>query len=264
MSLSTEELLQRRAFLVELIEQLKIALACAPTGRLRVSSSFGVPRYYLRAQKTDKGGKYLKRSEIQKAVDIAQRDYNAAALEAAEREVAGIDALLGAWEKGSVEETYEKLILPRKQLVIPAVMSDEEYARIWKEVRYQTKGFKAGSKEIYSVHGHRVRSKSEGNIYDALDDFGVPVRYEAPIKLYNGETIFPDFTLLNVKKRKQYFWEHLGKVDEYGYMDYNIDRVNDLIKSGYIPGDNLILTYEKLDVPIDLNIVKTYINHYLL
>ena len=264
MRISVENLLARKSFLEELIGQLNSALACAPTGKLRISCEGRNPRYYIRASKADPNGKYVRKSDMPRAAAIAQRDYNAEALGAALRELEGIDRLLGALEQGVVEETYEGLILPRKKLVIPATVSDEEFGRIWQDVKYTGKGFKAGDKEIYSLSGTRVRSKSEGDLDDMFADLGVPRRYEYPVILWDGRVIYPDFMLLNVKTRKEYLWEHLGSTDDPGYMRRNTDRINDLIMSGWIPGDNLIISMESDVTPLNINIAKEVARKVLL
>ena len=130
MRINIKELLARKEFLVELIQQIESALACAPSGSLRISHKDGRAQYYLKTSKTDRNGKYIRKSEMPKAAAIAQRDYNAEALGAAMRELEGIERLLDALEQGVVEETYEGLILPRKKLVVPATMSDEEFGSI--------------------------------------------------------------------------------------------------------------------------------------
>ena len=264
MRISVENLLTRKSFLEELVGQLRSALACAPAGKLRISFEGSNPRYYIRASKADPNGKYVRKSDMPRAAAIAQRDYNAEALGAALRELEGIDQLLGALEQGVVEEAYEGLILPRKKLVIPAIMSDEEFGRVWQDVQYTSKGFKAGDKEIYSLGGTRVRSKSEGDLDDMFADLGVPKRYEYPVILWDGRVIYPDFMLLNVRTRKEYLWEHLGSVDDPAYMRRNTDRINDLIMSGWIPGDNLIISMESDVTPLNINIAKEVARKVLL
>ena len=264
MRISVKELMERKGFLEELIGQLRSALVCAPAGKLRINYDGSNPRYYIRANKKDRNGKYVRKSDMHRVAAIAQRDYNAEALGAAVRELEGIDRLLEALDQGVVEETYEGLILPRKKLVIPATMSDEEFGRVWQEVKYTGKGFKAGDPEIYSLSGTRVRSKSEGDLDDMFVDLGVPKRYEYPVILWDGRVIYPDFMVLNVRERKEYLWEHLGMTDKAWYMRQNTDRINDLIMSGWIPGDNLILSFESDETPLNVNVAKEVARKILL
>ena len=206
MEIIKQELADRKAFLEELAEQLESSLACAPPGKLRINRRDGKPQYYLKLKKGERDGKYIRKSEIAKAAAIAQRDYEKDALKTTLAEIAGIDTLLGIWENRTVEGTFDKLALPRKVLVIPATVSDEEYARKWQEVQYKRKGFSPEDPELFSTSGDRVRSKSEGLLKDNFDYFKVPCRIECPLKLLTGEIIHPDFTLLNVKTRKGNIW----------------------------------------------------------
>lgn len=52
-----------------------------------------------------------------------------------------------------------------------------------------------------------MRSKSEVIIADLLNKEGIPYRYEFPLYLKEFNTVYPDFTILNVRKRKEIYWE---------------------------------------------------------
>src|SRR5690606_19527052 len=56
-----------------------------------------------------------------------------------------------------------------------------------------------------------VRSKSEVIIANELLAQGVDrYEYEAPLALPNGETRYPDFTIVDDDTGARYYWEHLG------------------------------------------------------
>ena len=75
--------------------------------------------------------------------------------------------------------------------------------------------------------------------------------------------IHPDFTVLNVRKRKENLWEHMGKMDDENYRDYALNRIIDYEKQGIFPGDKLILTHETLNNPINSKIIEKTILNYL-
>lgn len=255
---------ERKEYLLGLSTDLKRSIACAPKGKLRISCGKDKPQYYLRSDRSDPNGKYIRQSERHLAAAIAQRDYDSETLKAASGEIEAIEALLRIWEKGTVEDTYNILIPARKQLVIPATMTDDEYARLWQEVRYSGKGFGPLDPEIYSSDGQRVRSKSEALLKDNFNHFKIPCRYEYPIRLCDERIIYPDYMLLNINQRKEFIWEHFGKADDPDYMRNNVQRLNDLILSGFIPGYNLIMTFETKDTPLNQKVVRELIKHYLL
>jgi hypothetical protein len=75
---------------------------------------------------------------------------------------------------------------------------------------------------------------------------------------------YPDFVLLNVRKGKTIYWEHLGKAGEERYATKNFNKLMDYEKNGLILGDNLIITLESEKQPLDVDIVHRKIKEFLL
>lgn len=97
---------------------------------------------------------------------------------------------------------------------------------------------------IMSDKGVMMRSKSERIIAARLDYYEIPYAYEAPLKLRNGDTIYPDFTIINPVTKEKIYWEHFGMMDEKGYQENAFKKIKKLIENGIIPGENLIMTFE--------------------
>ena len=76
--------------------------------------------------------------------------------------------------------------------------------------------------------------------------------------------IHPDFAILNKRLRKEIYWEHLGKMDDVGYVDDNIRRILMYEKNGYYLGDKLILTFETQKIPLNSLEIDRMIQKYLL
>ena len=76
--------------------------------------------------------------------------------------------------------------------------------------------------------------------------------------------IHPDFTALNVRRRKILYWEHLGKMDDEDYANKNVNRINIYEKNGLFKGEKLILTWETSKTPLDVLLLDSVIKHYLL
>ena len=96
---------------------------------------------------------------------------------------------------------------------------------------------------------------------------GFHYKYEKPLFLTdktNFVTVRPDFTVLNVRKRKQYYHEHLGKMDDPKYVRRNIYKLRLYEKNGIFIGDQLFLTLESSEQPLDMNHFELMIKHYLL
>ena len=61
---------ERKEYLNDLVVHLKGSIACAPRGKLRITSKAGKPQYYLKTVKGDYNGRYIPRSQMYKAVAI--------------------------------------------------------------------------------------------------------------------------------------------------------------------------------------------------
>ena len=66
----------------------------------------------------------------------------------------------------------------------------------------------------------------------------IPYKYEAPIQLKGYGTVYPDFTLLNVRTREIYYWEHLGMMDNQEYIQKTFVKINTFVINGIFPGKN--------------------------
>ena len=53
-------------------------------------------------------------------------------------------------------------------------------------------------------------------------------------------------------------------MDDPGYLQDNLAKIRAYERSGYFPGDNLILTFETKNLPLDTREIDRIINHYLL
>ena len=233
-------------------------------GRLRVSKCGKQMRHYYCSEPGDKQGKYLGKREVELAQALAQKDYEQKALRAVERELKCIERFLAEWQKDSIEDVYEKLHPERQKLVVPAIETEAQFIEAWEAVEFQGKGFRDGAPELYTARGERVRSKSEMIIADLLAKEGVPYRYEYPLELEGFGTVYPDFTVLDVIRRREIYWEHLGMMDDTEYAENAVKKIDAYKRNGYFPGDNLIITQETRMFPIDQRSIVREIRQYLL
>ena len=235
---------ERIDYLKSLIKRKQEAIKIAPRGFLRISKSKSRTQYYHRMDNKDKNGIYLKKSEKGRIVSIAQKEYDRRVLKAAEEELKVLERFGRQYPLHIAEEQYE-------------LMSEG-----WRELPLsKVEGKKA---EFITERGEYVRSKSEVLIANYLYRHKIPYRYEYPINLKRIGTVHPDFIILNVRLRKEVIWEHLGRMDKEDYARDNVFRLNCYQATGYFLGDNLIVTMETNDLPINLNIVKEMVNRYCL
>ena len=197
---------ERENQLQQLKKEKEKALVKAPDGSLRLCKHGNKTQYYYRNNPKDFNGVYIKEKDLDLARQLAQKDYDKKVLGAVEQEMRAINKYLTSYPKECAEEIYESLHVERQKIIVPIKETDEEYIRKWQEERYQGKEFHEDTPELYTQKGERVRSKSELIIADMLNKAGVPYKYEYPLRLNGLGRIYPDFTVLNIKKREEMFW----------------------------------------------------------
>lgn len=255
---------ERKKYLTQIMKEKEKSFANVPEGALRVRCEGEKTWYYQRKNTKDTSGVYIREKDIQLARKLAQKDYDKKVLSAAEKELKAITKYLTNYPSSNVEQIYENLHKERQKLIIPIRETDEQYIHRWESVEYQGKEFSADMPEYYTAKGERVRSKSEIIIADTLSREGVPYRYECPVYLKGIGKVYPDFTVLNVKLRKEIYWEHLGMLDDTAYVDNAIGKIDFYEQSGIFPGDKLILTYETGRKPLNQKQIMRMIQHNLL
>jgi hypothetical protein len=144
-------------------------------------------------------------------------------------------------------------------------MSDADYAAEWlrqnsmEEIRIEEP-----DTEIYTEKGEMVRSKSEKILADKFNLLGIPYIYEKPLYLEGYGYVHPDFTLLNVRKKKEYYLEHFGMMDNPEYTVKTVQKLETYEKNGIFPGEKLLLTYETGSHPLNMKTVENLIQKFLL
>lgn len=248
-------LLQSRAEeLLRAIEITKKSLTRAPRGRLKLARR---GRDFYACHVLDDKSEYIPKSNLALMSKLAQKYYDEKVLGVLECKLNLVDAFIEKYKTIDVLDVYENLIEVRKSLVEPIQLSDEEYARHWLAVSYKGKGFDAEIPDLRTAKGERVRSKSEVIIADALERSGIPYKYECPLKLEDGgKTVYPDFTCLNLRTRKEVLWEHLGMMDNPEYASLAVKKLSSYLQSGYVLGKNLVISMESSEKPLSQNDVK--------
>ncbi|MBR3184082.1 MAG: hypothetical protein IKF61_07005 [Firmicutes bacterium] len=195
---------------------------------------------------------------------LAQKEYDEKVLKYARTELNSLNKLIRRYEIGTAEDIYENLPPARRALVTPIFIPDDQFVKNWLAQQYEGLGFEEGAPEFYTDSGLRVRSKSEIGIANKYGELQIPMLFERPLKLKGWKTVYPDFTLLNVRLRKEFIHEHLGKMDDPEYAEENVAKINAYEKNGYYPGKNLILTFETKGNPFDVRKIEDIAKQYLL
>ena len=255
---------ERRTYLEKQLKAVKESLASAPDGHLRVSSSRGKSTYYYHYENVPGNGKYLKQSEHEFAVLLAQKEYEQAVCSSIEAELNAITCYFKKMQAPIAEEIYEHLAASRKALVKPLQMTEEEYAAWWLKQQYDGNPRTSDAPIVRTERGEGVRSKSEMIIADLLFRSGIPYKYECPVSLQGFGVVYPDFTILDLRTREEILWEHYGMMDDPDYQFKAYKKQAAYTRNGYIQGKNIIYTSETRKTPLDSGMVRILIEEYFL
>ena len=81
------------------------------------------------------------RAIIMEKLELAQRDYDISIVKRAEERIKAIERFLEAYDKTCLKKLYHKTNSYRKELITPAVFSDEEFIRQWQSIEYKGRTF---------------------------------------------------------------------------------------------------------------------------
>ena len=248
----------------EHLNRINNRLKNAPPGSLRINTKSNKHQYYHRINPSDPQGKYLPRKDHCVAVRLAQKDYDQKLLKTLSDQQTVLLRFMKEFAPDAAMQVYENLSKPRKELVRPEFLNDEDFIELWLNMPYQKLGFSKNDPEYYTAKGERVRSKSEILIADALFRHNIPYRYEYPV--YDNGVIIaaPDFNCLNVRLRKDYYWEHLGKLGDPDYSNRNVSKLEKYTFAGDFDESSLILTFETDSHPLNTKVIEEKIKKYLL
>lgn len=139
--------------------------------------------------------KYISRKDIALARRLAQQSYNRSvgallsSMKGKEMRIEEIDR--------AIDDLLLTLCPERRGLITPVQPTLEEKLAEWKNRSYRGRSFRQDDPLIYTNNHERVRSKTEKIIADALEKAGVTYKYEAPLLMEDGATVYPDFTFFD-------------------------------------------------------------------
>lgn len=227
-------------------------------GRLRITKSKGNLNYY---QIVGSDQRYISKSNYGLIQKLAQKSYDDKILRIIDNRIKNLKKLEMDYNNNPLHLIHKKLNEDRKKLIEPIDLSFEEKLFRWRNQNDIKKPIGETTVTHFTKNKEYVRSKSEKMIADALYDYRVPYKYEVQLKFENF-SVFPDFTILNPSTQKVIYWEHCGMMDNIEYLEYFMKKINAYIFNGIFPGENLILTYESKEMPLNYEIVIKLINKY--
>lgn len=261
-----EEIMQRiKAQMIEkqkLVRMLKHMLRDSPRGRIQVTMAGNTPKFYWI---TDGERRYLRKTETDYIKSLMEKSYYVKLLKETEEELRVLQNFIDHFDPKGQANVYDKMHEQRKRFVDPLVLPDKEYTEKWLEDSAKEAEEWKNSYPIVNgfltLNGETVRSKSEKILADAFSHYNIIYLYEAPLKLKN-KTIYPDFKLLDLKRRRTVYWEHFGMMDRPEYAEAAVRKIMEYEAEGLLLGNQLIITMETTEKPLNIEDVERILKQF--
>lgn len=251
-------------YLNELIGKTEKSLEKAPQGTLKIEKRNGHIYYYCRLPGSDEKKVYIPKNDHALAAALAQKDYDTKLLKNLYARKKALEAFKRTYPLQTIESIYEGLCPERQKLVVPVILTDAQYIAFWLSEPYTGLSFPSSNSGGYITdNNEQVRSKSELIIANTLKRANIPYKYECPLT-FGLKTIYPDFTLLDVKNRRVIYLEHFGKMDDPGYADDFVKKINFYEANKIFPGKGLLMTFESSSLPLNTTILNLLLENFLL
>lgn len=252
----------------ELEEQLEVIIALLKTSDknikrlenveiapVEVLSRKGSHLYYL---KDGDKRKYVSKSKIEKVKKILQKKYEIKVNKMLEKQKKELERFLERYDFEEIYKVYDNYSDGRKLMINPIIEAEEDFIERWYEEHPGGQNSFYGEGLYKTTRGEYVRSKSEKIIADMLYQNNIPYQYEALLEL-GCTTVYPDFTILDLNTRKTLYWEHLGLASDEEYAVKNFYKLAKYESSNYNLGEDLLITQEAEDMPLDIELVQAKI-----
>lgn len=232
-------------------------------GNIRVCTHNGVSQFYFKKD-GDLKEHYIPKIEMSKIKLLIQRDYDEKILKRLVDMIKRLEKFNTGYDVDSLEEFYNNLPEGRRALIDPIQPTRQMIIDDWYKKHPGDKNTYVRKHEFITLKGEAVRSKSEKMIADFLNAKGIPYVCEPEVYFKDGSRGCPDFAALNVRKNKTVYIEHLGLIDQAGYATRNFNKMLDYEEIGIVLGEDLIITMETEERPLDMEVVKRKIAEFLL
>lgn len=237
---------KRKHDLAARAHQLNSRIAQFPEGSLTCSNNRGYVQWYHCTK--NNGRKYIPRSKEKLAEQLALKNYLKSQLKDVLAELRIIDDFITKHNKlqACPGDNFYLKNKEFQRLLTNHLGNDDRIIREFLSQEYEKAPYQE-DRTFETNSGLMVRSKSEGGIANALNYYRLPFLYEYPY--YYSKNNFPlaiwlDFTIMNPFTYQKVGWTHMGMMDDPTYIKRNATHIADLTRFGFIPGDNLIVTFE--------------------
>ncbi len=250
---------QRIPTLQKQIKLLEKKVKKYPSGLLVCYKINNHSKWYC--QETDSSGKitrkYIPKSNKQFAQKLAQKNYYSTLLKEKKSELDCINRYL----KDIRSIKSSSMLNPSSNFF--ELLNDLSPISSWEKESYIKNPDHPEACIFKTKKGDYVRSKSEAYIADTLYENNIPYRYECRMKI-GDISLHPDFTIMHPITGNIYIWEHFGLMNRKSYVSSSFDKIPLYQSASFMPGHNMIITYESTEMPLDYEQVIAIINFYFL
>ncbi|MBQ2312399.1 MAG: hypothetical protein II185_07620 [Firmicutes bacterium] len=243
----------------ERIDFLGKEMQDAPCGSLRIRTRSGNKAYYVRSYEQGKlSERYIPPTDKNTITALARKRYARYVLPYLKQNLRAAHQFIKMYS--GQEEDLLAVKTPADILGASGgiYVTAEELRHKWLSQSWTESPDFEGRPQFRTLRGDYVRSKSEAFIADALYRHDQPYLYEKPLfPAALRFPLFPDFTILNVFSGKELYWEHFGIMDDPVYAEKACRKISYYLKSGIIPGDSLICTFETTHTPLGSAEIET-------
>ena len=289
-----EALYSERTRIASEIESIEKFLAKAPNANIRVRNRNGnwyftevlsnTDSHSAESLSTTPSEHYISITDSHRIKILNSKHYAQQILRQLRQDLKTIDYMIAHYHPERRAEIYSALSEGRRMHISPLyqpindIIADFNSAEIQPFVYHGNQtSLQVDAGAIYRTeNGEMVRSKSELLIANELSRRGIPYHYEEEITLAasntvnyaesaaaSGFTYHPDFVVLNPRTGKKYIWEHFGRMGDPSYAIDKVGRIRRYIQNGYIPGINLITTFEAESQPLTTDVINAMITNFL-
>ncbi len=234
-----------------------------PSECIRTSTK-GKAHQYYRCDPDSGKRIYINKRKLEEIRSIVQKEYELKVSKELHQQRDRMERFIRNSDINNITEIYDSTCKAKQCLITPIITSDAEYIARWMEANPDCQNSYPAKTHFETMNGEEVKSKSEKIIADALLKENIPYRYEPRLILKDNSIKIPDFAVLNVRKRKIIYWEHFGRLSDSTYCMENFNKLMLYEKSGYRIGDNLIITMESENEPLEIKEIYEKINRYLV
>lgn len=249
--------------LEKMIQRIERKLKDLPIGKMYISRNGKHFKWYYRVDE-DSPPVYIPKKKRKLAEQYAQKKYLQLLKRDLEHEYSALDFYIRhhrerPWESEALLDSkpgYQELLLPYFK------PKSQELSE-WMNAPYEQNPYRTDKLKQPLENGKIVRSKSEVMISMILDKYHIPYRVECKL-VVGGKIYYPDFTIRHPETGEFYYYEHLGLIDKFEYLEKNVEKLHTYITNGIVPMKNLILTFETEEDPLTLEMIEEMIKLIIL